>query len=161
VVAVNQTIASGGTASIPLPAEHSDLRIAVDAQLALPSPVTKDDMMRYLTFQVQDVQDTQFSLAVNASGVKFASREIDHMDVQITFPDLPQIVPPPLSLNQLRTTDGTQVVIPIQNAVTELQGTATLRVHFTDAQKPAVVFTLQNDFCDQAILVVNDSDIPQ
>jgi len=47
------------------------------------------------------------------------------------------------------------------DAVTELQGTATLRVHFTDAQKPAVVFTLQNDFCDQAILVVNDSDIPQ
>jgi hypothetical protein len=31
---------------------------------------------------------------------------------------------------------------------------------FIDGQKPDLQFTRQNDFCSQAILVLNDSDVP-
>jgi hypothetical protein len=160
VVDLGQTIATGASATIPLPVNHAGIAVVADAQLALPSPATKDDLARYLTFQVQDVQDTQFELAVNASGVDFDGKGIHHIDVQVTFPALPDIVPAPMALYKLHTADGTQVLIPIQNAVTQLLGTASFTVYYFDAAKQPAQFTLQNDFCENALLVVSSSDIP-
>lgn len=160
VIPFRQTLAASNSATVPLPADHAGIAFAVDAELAVPAPMTKSDLQRYLTIGVQDVADTQFSFSVNASGIDFTGRQIDKIDVQITFASLPQLTPAPFSLNKLHTVDGTVIQVPIEHAITELDGTALFTIHFIDAQKPTVKFTKQNDFCSQAILVVGDSDVP-
>ena len=159
-VPLKETVPGGGTTTIPLPEKHPGVAIVADSQLALPARLNKHDLTKYLAFQVQDVQNTQFVVSVNASGVNFKGRGIDKIDLRVTFPSLPAITPAPLSLNELHTADGTQILIPIQNAITELVGTVSFRVQFLDPQKPSAQFTMQNDFCSEAVVVVNDADLP-
>jgi hypothetical protein len=160
VVPFNQKLAANQTATLPLPENPSGLVFAAEAELTVPSPMTKADLPRYLTIGVQDVADTQFSISVNAGGVNFAGRGIDQIKVQISFASVPQLTPPSFSLNKLLTVAGAVVLVPIEHAITELDGTALFTVHFSNALTPDHQFTLQNDFCSQSILVLNDSDLP-
>jgi hypothetical protein len=109
---------------------------------------------------VQDVADAKFEISVNASGIDFDGHGIDQIQVQLTFPTIPQLSPAPLSLNKMHTSDGSMVMVPIQAAITELNGTAQFTVQFKDKTKPSLQFTKQNDFCSQALLVLQDSDLP-
>lgn len=160
VVPLNTKLAAGQTTTIPLPPDHAGLAFAADAELAIPAPMTKTDLHQYLMIAVQDVADTKFEISINASGVDFDGHGIDQIQAHLTFPSIPELAPAPLSLNKLHTSDGSMVMVPIEVAITELIGTAQFTVQFKDTTKPNVQFTKQNDFCSQALLVVQDSDLP-
>lgn len=153
------TLVHQNTTSMPLPADHTGLSIMVDRTLALEEPLTKQYLGRYLAFETQDVQEVQYELGVNASGVNFAARGISHIDVQISFAALPNISVPPFSLSADRTVNSTRIVIPVENAVTALAGTLAFTVQFTNPQQSPQSFTRTNDFIDQAIFVLQDADL--
>ena len=46
--------------TIPVPSDHADLTLAVDAQLLIPQLMAKSDIMRFLDIRTADVQETQY-----------------------------------------------------------------------------------------------------
>jgi hypothetical protein len=71
VTPLQQTLIAGKDFSITVPAEHADLSLAVDCELAVGDSIPKADLGRYLQFQTQDVQNTQYALGVNAGQRQF------------------------------------------------------------------------------------------
>ena len=156
---LNQVLASGQTIEVPLPPDHTGLIVLVDYAPALTSAIPKSQIGPYLQFQTQDVQKTQYQLGINASGVNFDGRGIDKIDVQVSLPALTEISVPAFSLYALHKADSTNILIPIQYAISSLDATLLFTVHFKDAAKPAVQFSKQNDFVDVPILVLQDADL--
>jgi len=144
---------------VPLPPDHTGLIVLVDYAPALTSAIPKSQIGPYLQFQTQDVQKTQYQLGINASGVNFDGRGIDKIDVQVSLPALTEISVPSFSLYALHKADSTNILIPIQYAISSLDATLLFTVHFKDAAKPAVQFSKQNDFVDVPILVLQDADL--
>jgi hypothetical protein len=124
------TLPASGSLSVPLPADHPGLQFAADSQLVLPAPMTKSDIARFLHFQTADVEETQYVVAVNGSGIDF--KKVDSLVASITFATLSGVVPRPLSLNKNLRADSTHIMIPLENAVFSLPGTANLTVRFVD-----------------------------
>jgi hypothetical protein len=148
-----------GSLSVPLPPDHTGLTLAADAQLAVPAPMTKADIGRFLNFQTADVQETQYVVAVNGAGVDF--NKVDSIQASITFSTLPNVAPRPLSLNKNVHADSTHIVIPLENAVFSLPGTVSLAVHFADPGTKDLVFTVENDFTGEPVLILLQSAIDQ
>jgi hypothetical protein len=157
VVAGAVSLPSASAVSIPLPPEHADLSLAVDAQLVLPTPLGKADAARFLTFQTADVQETQYVIAIDASGVNF--NKVDSIVASITFATLAQVVPQVLNLSKHIHADSTHIVIPLENAVFCLPGQVSLTVKSADGTTPDQQFTVQNDFTAQPVLVLLQSDV--
>ena len=156
-VPANVVLPAKGSLTIPLPSDHVDLTIAVDAQLLIPQRMAKSDIMRFLDIRTADVQETQYVVAVNGSGIDF--NKVDSVEASITFSSLPNVAPRVLKLNKNVHADSTHIVIPLENAVFALPGTVNLAVHFTDAGVGDLNFTLQNDFTASPVLIVLQSDI--
>jgi len=148
---------ANGSLTIPLPSDHADLTLAVDAQLLIPQPMAKSDIMRFLDIRTADVQETQYVVAVNGSGLDF--NKVDSVEASITFTNLPNVTPRVLKLNKNVHADSTHIVIPLENAVFALPGTVNLAVHFSDPGGNDLNFTLQNDFTASPVLIVLQSDI--
>jgi hypothetical protein len=55
--------------------------------------------------------------------------------------------------------DSTHVVIPLENAVFSLPGTANLTVHLVDPGMNDLNFTVENDFTSDPVLIFHQSDI--
>jgi hypothetical protein len=151
------SLPANGSLSVPLPTEHAGLLFAADSQLVVPKPMTKSDVAKFLHFQTADVQETQYVVAVNGSGVDF--KKVDSLLASITFSTLPNVAPRTLKLNQNVHADSTHIVIPLQNAVFSLPGTVKLTVHFVDRSMSDRTFTVDHDFTSEPVLIVLQSDI--
>jgi hypothetical protein len=160
IVNVGQVIRSGQSIRLPLPPDQPGLSVQTDAELAVADgALSIPDFFRVLRFNAVDVQETQYLLAISADTVKFQTRAIDRIEVSITLANLSGVPAPPLLLLKERPTDSTHVLVPIVQAVTNLPAMLGFVVHFTDASKPPVRFTLQNDFVREPIFVLKDGDI--
>ena len=148
---------ANGSLTIPLPGDHANLTLAVDAQLLIPQPMAKSDIVKFLDIRTADVQETQYVVAVNGAGIDF--NKVDSVKVTITFSNLPNIAPRPLTLDKNLHADSTHIVIPLENAVFSLPGTVNLAVHFVDSGISDLDFTLENDFAAEPVLVILQSDI--
>jgi len=146
-----------GSLSLPLPEDHASLMLAWDAQMVIPNPMTKSDVPRFLQFQTADVQETQYVVAANGSGIDF--NKVDSVVISITFTNLPSVVPRTLKLFKDVHSDSTHIVIPLENAVFSLPGTVHLAVHFVAPGMNDLNFTLENDFTSSPVLFVLQSDI--
>jgi hypothetical protein len=156
-VPANVVLPANGSLTVPLPADHVDLTIAVDAQLLVPQRMAKSDIMKFLDIRTADVQETQYVVAVNGSGIDF--NKVDSVEASITFSSLPNVAPRVLKLNKNLHADSTHIVIPLENAVFALPGTVNLAVHFSDPGVSDLNFTLQNDFTASPVLIVLQTDI--
>ena len=145
------------TATIPLPAEQANLAIAADGQLILPTPMVKADVARFLDFQTADVQETQYVVAIDASGVNFTN--VLSISASMTFASLPGVAPQTLTLSKNLLSDSRHIVIPLENAVFTLPGTVQLTIAFVDASRAPLQFSVQHDFTEAPVLLLLQSDI--
>lgn len=148
---------ANGSLNIPLPSDHADLTLAVDAQLLIAQPMAKSDITKFLDIRTADVQETQYVVAVNGSGIDY--NKVDSVGINITFANLPNIAPRTLQLSKNVHADSTHVVIPLENAVFSLPGTVNVAVHFVDSATTDLDFTLENDFAAEPVLLILQSDI--
>jgi hypothetical protein len=157
VIPCTLSLPANSSSSVSLPANHAGLLFAADAQLVMPKPLTKSDTARFLHFQTADVQETQYVVAIDGSGVDF--KKVDSLLASITFSTLANVAPRPLRLSQHIHSDSTHIVIPLENAVFTLPGTVNLTVHFVDQGISDLNFTVGNDFTSEPVLVLLQSDI--
>jgi hypothetical protein len=150
-------ISAGGATSLPLPADHTNLQFVPVAQLALPTPMSLQAVTKYLNFQTVDVQETQYLVAIDASGVDYA--KVASIAVEITFSTLPALNPPHFNFNSNVRADSTHIVVPLENAMFSLPGSANMTVQFVDPSVSPVVFTIQNDFTLEPVLTLLQTDI--
>lgn len=155
-----QKLPAKQTVSLPASGADGNVQLLVDRTLALESPLTKAATARYLTLTVQDVQNVQYELGVVASGVNFKTLGIAKIDVHTTLTDLPQIAVPQFSLTDLNRSGNTTISLPIEYAMSALAGTVGFTVQPVNSQQPAVQFTLTNDFIEQPVLILEDSNLP-
>jgi hypothetical protein len=152
------TLPANGSVTIPLPSDHADLTLAIDAQLLIPQPMSKSDIIKFLDIRTADVQETQYVVAVNGSGIAF--NKVDSVEATVTFSNLPNIAPSrALKLNKDLHADSMHILIPLENAVFSLPGTVNLAVHFSDPALSDLEFTLENDFAADPVLIILQSDI--
>ena len=149
-------IPANGTATLPLPANHTGLEFVAVAQLAIPTPMSVLAATKFLNFQTVDVQETQYVVAIDGSGVDFS--KVASISVQIAFSNL-SIIPPQLNLNPNVHADSTHILIPLENAVFSLPGSANLTVQFVDPTVNTLIFTIQNEFTSDPVLILLQSDI--
>ena len=112
-----------------------------------------------MNFQTVDVQQTEYVVAVDGSGVNYA--KVGAITVEITFPSLPNVVPRQLKLSQTVHADSTHIAIPLENAVFSLPGTATVTVAFVDGTIKPVTYSIQNEFTASPVLLLMQTDIYQ
>ena len=148
---------ANGSLNVPLPGDHADLTLAVDAELLIPQPMAKSDITKFLDIRTADVQETQYVVAVNGSGIDY--NKVDSVGVNITFANLPNVAPRTLQLSKNIHADSTHIVIPLENAVFALPGTANVAVHFVDPTTSDLNFTLENDFATEPVLIILQSNI--
>ena len=145
------------SAVVPLPAEHDALEFAADSQIVVPKPMSKADVQEFFSFHTADVQETQYVVAVSASGVSFS--KVESLQINVTFSTLPTVIPPAFKLSNNHRADSAHILIPLENAVFALTGTVNVTVHFVDPGSSDLEFTLENDFTVTPTLVLVQSDI--
>lgn len=150
-------IPAGGATSLSLPADHTNLQFVPVAQLALPTPMSLQSVTKYLNFQTVDVQETQYLVAIDASGVNYT--KVASIAVEITFSTLPTLNPPQFNFNSSVRADSTHIVVPLENAMFSLPGSANMTVQFVDPSVSQLVFTIQNDFTLEPVLTLLQTDI--
>jgi hypothetical protein len=159
ITKVDQTVQASTIFQAPLPADHTALAILVDRKTAFTGAVAKSDIGPLMKFESQDVQDTQYMIGVNATPVDFGARGISRIDVSTVFVELPDVAVPTFPLVDMRKLNQTNVTIPIQVAVSHLNATLKFTLHHIDPQRADASFTLQHEFVDQPILILNDTDL--
>jgi hypothetical protein len=162
---IGQAVPGGGSISVSFPVRFDPVvpvtwKTMVDCELAIrDDPVPVSQLLKFLELRTVDVQDTQHLLAVNAGAVNFDARAIERIEVMISLNNLPAISIPPLLLLKERAADSTHALVPIVQAITELDGTLLFTVHFLDPNRVPLSFTRQNDFVQNPIFILNDGDI--
>jgi hypothetical protein len=152
-------IPKGGSNSL-LVGDSEVLDVLLDCELAVGNDTLPiSDFFKFMQFKTVDVQDTQYLLAVNAGAVNFRTRAIDRIEVAISLTNLPALSIPPLLLLEQRTADSTHALVPIIQAITEVNGTLLFTVHFVDPNRAPLRFTRQNDFVQHPIFILSDADI--
>ncbi|MGB6518335.1 MAG: hypothetical protein WBE79_07525 [Candidatus Cybelea sp.] len=156
-VAAPTLISAGGSVSFPLPANSDELAFVYEAQLALPASMNPSVVANYLNFQTVDVQNTQYVVALDASGVDFT--KVTSVACTVTLPTLPSITPWQTTLTANLKADSSHVAIPIQNALFTLPGTINLTVKPADPNATPFSLTLQNDFTANPVMVLLQSQL--
>jgi hypothetical protein len=77
VVSIESTIPAHGSIQLPLPADHPELKVLVERELQMSGPIPAQDLDKFMLLEAQDVQNTQYSLGLNASSVDFHGRNLD------------------------------------------------------------------------------------
>jgi len=150
-------LVAGASLTLALPAQHANLQLIVEAQIALPDALSKADIARLLSIKTVDVQQTQYVIAISAGGVDFSA--IDSIRALVTFDSLPGVSPPALMLTKDVHANSAPIVVPIENAVFALPGTVQLTIKYADSSRVDAKAVLQHDFTDQPVLVLVQSDI--
>jgi hypothetical protein len=156
-VAAPLLIPAAGSVSLALPANSDGLGFVYEAQLALPASMNASAVANLLHFETVDVQDTQYVVALDASGISFT--KVAAVACTVTFPTLPSIAPWQTTLSANLKADSTHIRIPIENAVFTLPGTINLTVHGVDPAAAPLTLTLQNDFTSNPVMVLLQSKL--
>jgi hypothetical protein len=130
--------------------------VEVSYGLAVPAPLPKAAMSKYVTFHTHTVQEVQHPLTVNAAGLNFAAAGITAIGVQITLTADPATPVPVITLSPSHPIDFVHVMIPIDSAVTGLDGTVALTLTTAAGQRTV---TVAHDFVEEPILIVTPSVI--
>lgn len=130
--------------------------LAVSRDFPLPSPVPKADMLNYVSFNTVAVEQVQFPLTVNATGVSFAAAGISTILVQFAVTKHPTIAVPSLTLSGQHAVDFTHVLVPVVASLAGLEATVVLEI--TTPAGPRHV-SLTHDFVDEPILLLTDAAI--
>jgi hypothetical protein len=157
VIEIDQTLKSGQTVTLPLPVNHAGLNVLVDRELIFDGGETLQSLSRYLDIRVQDVQNVECNIGINAGAVDFARRGIAQIDAQVSFAGLPQVAPTSMTLAPKTRIGSATVPIPIQAAIGSLGGTILITVSYTATGKPQDRLTIQNDFTQFPLFVLPDS----
>ena len=160
VLPLNQALSAGQTLSVPLPQSHDELSVVVEYEPLKKGTVSKREIDKYLQFQTQDVQNTEYLLGVNASGINWKNKGVAKIDVLVALTDLKSINVPTFSLTPQHTITSAPVLIPIQNAISNLDSTLQFTVHYADSKKADQQFSKQNDFIATSIFQLQDAMIP-
>jgi hypothetical protein len=128
-----------------------------EAQLALPASLNPSAVAKFLNFQTVDVQNTQYVVALDASGIDFT--KVASVACTVTFPTLPSITPWQTTLTANLKADSSHIQIPIENAVFTLPGTINLTVNPVDSNASPFTLTLQNDFTGNPVMVLLQSQL--
>jgi hypothetical protein len=156
---LNQTIPAQQSLALSDKVASPAVQLLVDRALALSNPLSKADLQKYIPINVVDVENVNFQLAIVANGVNFTAMGIQEIDVVITIPSMPNIVPPPSTLTALSLASNAVITLPIQNAITSLPAV----IEFTAKAVGGggtVNFTQNNDFVNQPVYVLDPSSIP-
>jgi hypothetical protein len=156
---LNQTIPAQQSLALSDKVASPAVQLLVDRALALSNPLSKADLQKYIPINVVDVENVNFQLAIVANGVNFTAMGIQEIDVVITIPSMPNIVPPPSTLTALSLASNAVITLPIQNAITSLPAV----IEFTAKAVGGggtVNFTQNNDFVNQPVYVLDPSNIP-
>ena len=156
-VAAPTLISAGASVSFPLPADPDGLSFTYEAQLALPAAMNPAAVTKFLNFQTVDVQNTQYVVALDASGVDFT--KVSSVACTVTLPTLPSVTPWHTTLTANLKADSSHVQIPIENAVFTLPGTINLTVNAVDPNATPFTLTLQNDFTANPVMVLLQSQL--
>jgi hypothetical protein len=160
IVNFNQVVQNGQSIGLPLPADHTNLKVFTDCELAIgDDTLSIPSFFKFFQFNAVDVQDTQYLFAVNAGEVGFQVKAIDRIEVDIILTSVSTVSIPPLLLLKERTSDSTHALVPIVQAVTTLDSSLLFTVHFLEQNKPPSRFTRQNDFVQHPIFLLNDIDV--
>jgi hypothetical protein len=143
--------------ALPLPADNAGISLLAEAELALPVPMTIAAAPNYLNFQTVDVQQTQYLIAIDASGVDFG--KVATIAASVTFAGLPAIAPLTFNLRSNLRSDSQHVLIPLVNAMSSLPGTVQLNVSFVDPSVSAIEFSVANDYVAEPVLAIVQSQI--
>lgn len=158
-ITVNLPIATGEAASVPLPQNFNHLSIVLDYTEQSNGLVDRTNIAKYMEIRTQDVQNVQYFIGVNSSQVRYVALGIGQIDVQVTLTTLSTVRVPQFSMMKLNTAGGTKIMLPLQFAVTSLPATITFTINFLDAGKPPISLTKENDFINNPIVDLTDSDI--
>jgi hypothetical protein len=142
---------------LPLPDNTAGMAVAASVQLALPTPMTVAAASHYLNFQTVDVQQTQYLIAIDASGVDFGT--VATLAASVTFSSLPAIAPLAFHLRSDLRADNQHVLIPLVNAMSSLLGTVQLNVVFVDPSVSSIEFSITNDFVTDPVLTILQNQI--
>jgi hypothetical protein len=157
VIELDQILKSDQTVTLPLPVNHTGLSVLVDREPIFDGGETMESLSRYLDIRVQDVQNVECNIGINAGAVDFTRRGITQLDAQVSFAGLPQLAPISVTLTPKARIGNATVPIPIQAAIGSLGGTILTTVSYAAAGKPQDRLTIQNDFAEFPLYVLADS----
>ncbi len=160
IIPLDKTLKCDQTASISLPSEYTEAQFLFEYSTLLKQNISKAKIDPYMQFLTQDVQSTQYQLAVNVAGINFDGKNIEKIKVKIGIPALPEIDIPAFSLYDLHRFNSTSILIPIQYAISSLEATLGFTIHYKNSDKPNIQISKQNDFVNRPIFVLEDQDIP-
>src|SRR6202012_4890892 len=123
VFVLNTVLPAGQSFTTTISPPAAGAALTIDRELAVPDPVSKADLLTYIAFQTQDVQDVRYVIGINASGVGFDSHGIASISVAPSITALAQLAIPPLSLAKLNTLASVSISVPLQYAVSALAAT--------------------------------------
>jgi hypothetical protein len=155
----NLDVTSSQNVLVPLTDSPGALNVLADSEIAVAGVISKADIENFIAFQTQNVQSTKFNFGINAASVDFDTLGIKQIDVLISINELPTLSIPQFSLVKLHAVDSSFALIPIQNAISSLQGIVLLTIHFADSTKADEKVTLQHQFIDMPILILQNADI--
>ena len=155
----NLDVTSSQNVLVPLTDSPGALTVLADSEIAVAGVISKADIENFIAFQTQNVQSTKFNFGINAASVDFDTLGIKQIDVLISINELPTLSIPQFSLVKLHAVDSSFALIPIQNAISSLQGIVLLTIHFADSTKADEKVTLQHQFIDMPILILQNADI--
>ncbi len=156
---LNQTIPAHQTVALSDKLSSTAVTLLIDRTLALENPMSKEDLQKYISINVVDVANVNFDLGIVAPGVNFTAMGIQEIDIVITIPSMPNILPPSSTLTALNLASSAVISLPFQNAITSLPAV----IEFTAKAAEGggtVSFTINNDFASEPTYVLESSSIP-
>jgi hypothetical protein len=159
IVSANLPIKSGESISVSFNSTSEDLSVVVDSEIDITGVIPKADIGKFMLFRAQDVQSTMYTFGINAASVDFDTLGINKIDVQVNLNGLPDISVPQFSLVKLHTVESTSATIPIQNAITSLKANVLFTIHYNGTSKADSQFSVQQEFIDNPIMILQNSDI--
>ena len=155
---LNQTIPAQQSLALSDKLSSTAVTLLVDRTLALENPLSKEDLQKYVSINMVDDANVNFQLSIVA-GFTFTAMGIQEIDIVITIPSMPNIVPPSSTLTALSFSSNAVISLPFESAITSLPAVIAFTVKPVGAGS-AVNFTVNNDFVSQPVYVLESSIIP-
>ncbi|NLR58865.1 hypothetical protein HGH93_12180 [Chitinophaga polysaccharea] len=158
-VTANKIIPTMGSTTILLMEDFSDPQIALDYVEQPQDEIKKAEMQRYMKIDTQDVQNVNRFIGVNSAQVAYLNRGIKAINVQVNINNLPSVSVPQFTLTGNNMDGGVNISLPLEFLITALSATIGFIIQFLDANKPSVSFTKQNNFIEDPVFFLKDTDI--
>jgi hypothetical protein len=153
IQAVGALLPAGQAAELEVPVAADDAPVALQRTLDVPDPFPRAALGQFLGVHVETVQQAMHLLAVNATAIDFAAEGINELDITIALDALPTLIIPALTLSREHRIDSAGVLVPIEEALTDLTASLTITVHNVDESQGRQV-ELANDFAANPVFVI-------